>query len=442
MARAGPPLLALLLLVLTPAPATGASPATPPLLEAWVPLPAMKHGADGVAAAAIDNNLYVFGGSTNNNHSSSTGIKLVAVLDTAGAEKAWKPLPGLSAGRCCAAAQAVADEVFLIGGMLNEEVYGDVEVFNATTKVWGKAPPLATPRCCMAWTVFNHEIWVLGGGDSRGYALESIEVYSPKTKRWKESPIKLTEPRTFFGAATHDDSIVIVGGQVNYDAHTCVQKFYPGNPGRGWVNLAPPSFAHRAFAFASHGDYLYVLGGMGKDTGLEPINKVEVYDMRHDEWYTLTDLPGPRDCSAAVILKEHLLAIGGFGPTDKSGKVLADVLEARIQLPKGKGSKGSKKGGDVPDAPKRNHHVAFWLLFLVILGGAIYGGGGAALNYREGARGIEMVPHHEFWMEFPALLMDGLVFSAAAVTAMFRPLLTRLGLGGRYETLPEDENPW
>mmetsp|Transcript_78439 Transcript_78439/g.138608 ORF Transcript_78439/g.138608 Transcript_78439/m.138608 type:complete len:109 (+) Transcript_78439:1047-1373(+) len=90
---------------------------------------------------------------------------------------------------------------------------------------------------------------------------------------------------------------------------------------------------------------------------------------------------------------------------------------------------------------KSGGHKAFWLLFLIILAGSVYAGGGSFMNYKEGARGIEMLPHHEFWVGLPALCMDGFVFLAAAIMAAKEQAQTKLG-PEPYERLPEDENPW
>ena len=146
-----------------------------------------------------------------------------------------------------------------------------------------------------------------------------------------QSEVKLAEPRTFFGAAVYEDAIIVVGGQVTYDSRTCVQKYYPANPQKGWVNLAAPDAAHRAFGSATLGNYFFLVGGMAKDSGLEPTAKVEAYDMKRDTWFPMADLPGARDCPAAVVMGKELLAVGGFGPSDKDGKPLVDVLHAKVR---------------------------------------------------------------------------------------------------------------
>ena len=87
--------------------------------------------------------------------------------------------------------------------MQNEDVFGEVAVFNTTSNYWHHALPLPTSRCCMAVLTYDNEFWVMGGGDSHGFALDTIEIYTPKLKKWRDGPVKLSEPRTFFAAAVY-----------------------------------------------------------------------------------------------------------------------------------------------------------------------------------------------------------------------------------------------
>lgn len=424
-------------------------PAQPPIMDEWEKFPVLDQARDGITTAVIGTKLYAFGGSSNITHNGNTGVKTSAVLNTE--SKSWSSLPALSAGRCCAAAPVYKDEIFVMGGMQGEDVFGEVEVYNVTANYWHHTLPLPTSRCCMAAVTFNGEFWVMGGGDNRGFALDVIEVYSPKTKKWRTAAIKLSEPRTFFGAAVWKDSIIVVGGQVSYEAKTVVQKFYPGDLDKGWVDLSPPEGGHRAFGYSTIENYLFIIGGLGKDSGLEPSAKVEVYDMKTDTWFPMAALPSARDCPSGAVIGNKLLAIGGFGPTDKKGKVLNEVLAANVALPEKPedkkekdGKKGAKKGDTKEEAEvssgESSHH-AMWLLFLMILGFGGYAGGGAYLNHRDGASGVEMLPHYDFWMELPALCMDGVVFLAASAVAQVNQVKDKVG-PEKYERLPEDADPW
>merc|ERR1719265_1557498 len=68
-------------------------------------------------------------------------------------------------------------------------------------------------------------------------------------------------------------------------------------------------------------------------------------------------------------------------------------------------------------------HAASDLLRGVIGFGALYLIIGSALKYNmDGARGLDMLPHIGFWMEYPKLVMDGVAYSKMIVlTYMGQP---------------------
>ena len=91
------------------------------------------------------------------------------------------------------------------------------------------------------------------------------------------SPTSLTMPQGYcLSLPMSFLSIYVVGGQVTYDAKTVVQKYNPKEEFKGWESLQAPASAHRAFGFASFTNFLFIVGGLGKDTGLEPSAKIEV----------------------------------------------------------------------------------------------------------------------------------------------------------------------
>lgn len=80
-------------------------------------------------------------------------------------------------------------------------------------------------------------------------------------------------------------------------------------------------------------------------------------------------------------------------------------------------------GDGVPGLQREAHDIA-WnvehiyhsnaasaLLRGVILFGLAYVSVGSFFKYQTGARGIEMIPHVSFWMEYPAMVADGVTYS-------------------------------
>merc|ERR1712113_323022 len=59
-----------------------------------------------------------------------------------------------------------------------------------------------------------------------------------------------------------------------------------------------------------------------------------------------------------------------------------------------------------------NHGVGSGMLIDLLLVALVYIGVGCAYKYQTmGARGIDMIPHIGFWMEYPQLVADGVKYS-------------------------------
>jgi hypothetical protein len=58
-----------------------------------------------------------------------------------------------------------------------------------------------------------------------------------------------------------------------------------------------------------------------------------------------------------------------------------------------------------------NYGVACTLLRGIVLLGFAYVSIGSFFKYQMGARGIEMIPHASFWMEYPNLVNDGVIYT-------------------------------
>ncbi|XP_053982350.1 uncharacterized protein LOC128878289 [Hylaeus volcanicus] len=51
------------------------------------------------------------------------------------------------------------------------------------------------------------------------------------------------------------------------------------------------------------------------------------------------------------------------------------------------------------------------VIFFFVFTGMYFIGGAIALKLLRGATGLEMIPNHEFWVELPSLIRDGIVFT-------------------------------
>mmetsp|Transcript_89151 Transcript_89151/g.288259 ORF Transcript_89151/g.288259 Transcript_89151/m.288259 type:complete len:363 (+) Transcript_89151:78-1166(+) len=77
-----------------------------------------------------------------------------------------------------------------------------------------------------------------------------------------------------------------------------------------------------------------------------------------------------------------------------------------------------------------NYGVATELLRGLFFAAVVYFVGGAAYKHQAlGARGIDMIPHSSFWMEYPGLVVDGANYSMALVVELLSGASARGGAG-------------
>lgn len=79
-------------------------------------------------------------------------------------------------------------------------------------------------------------------------------------------------------------------------------------------------------------------------------------------------------------------------------------------------------GACTPEAPAEGLSAGSVLLILFFIALLVYLVGGILINHNNGARGWEMVPHHQFWSELPGLCVDGCVFFVKYITCQGGPV--------------------
>ncbi|XP_075542007.1 cation-dependent mannose-6-phosphate receptor-like [Dermacentor variabilis] len=87
-------------------------------------------------------------------------------------------------------------------------------------------------------------------------------------------------------------------------------------------------------------------------------------------------------------------------------------------------------GACTPEAPTGGLSAGSVLLILFFIALLVYLIGGILINHNNGARGWEMVPHHQFWSELPGLCVDGCVFFVKYITCQGGPVSYGMPGGG------------
>ncbi|KAF4654630.1 kelch-like [Perkinsus chesapeaki] len=165
----------------------------------------------------VRNCIFVCGGRSSRVMDSNRYLSTVEVYDDY--TRKWSRAPPMRNKRVGAAAMAVGDELYVVGGYRAhpDQPLGCVEVYNPWLNRWKRLPSaMQIPR-------FGHSLAVVGdrylyaiGGDSRRQLVSEVEIFDTHTDEWLQPRQSLSLPRPLAGGRVieKDGLLYIVGGDV------------------------------------------------------------------------------------------------------------------------------------------------------------------------------------------------------------------------------------
>ena len=137
-------------------------------------------------------------------------------------------------------------------------VVGSLEIYDPRTNrwKWGRSMPTARGLPGVAWS--GNRLYAIGGLDSNSEPLGNVEAYDPKTNTWqKRAPIPT--PRSHPAVGTLDDGqIIVAGGGPGSSETTIVELYTPAS--NTWHKLTALPVATIATG-AAVGRMFYVISG-------------------------------------------------------------------------------------------------------------------------------------------------------------------------------------
>lgn len=144
-----------------------------PATDSWAALRPMPTAREHLAAAVIDSLLYVVGGRFQNNFGQLVNSNQLEAY--APASNRWHRLPAMPTARGGLAAAAMNGKLYVFGGEFfgtgGAGVFEENEEYDPGTRTWREVQPLPTPRHGMSAVAVNDTIFVIGGGPVAGYGV-------------------------------------------------------------------------------------------------------------------------------------------------------------------------------------------------------------------------------------------------------------------------------
>lgn len=238
----------------------------------------------------------------------------------------WKELPANNPAlhRHENAFVKAGDQLFLIGGRGEKPV----NRYDYKTEKWIETskPPLEIHH--FQAVTLDGLVYVMGafiGGWPNETPVGNILIYDPKQDLWSIGPeIPKNRQRGAAGVSVYQNKIYLTNGIINGHSSGWVNWFDEYDPySNTWKTLPNSPRARDHFQSVVVDDKLFVAGG--RKSGSVPdqgfagtVKQTDIYDFKTGKWNTFDHIPTPRAGTAAAILDNKPVILGGESDTQEA----------------------------------------------------------------------------------------------------------------------------
>jgi N-acetylneuraminic acid mutarotase len=321
-------ILAVLILVFSLSFAAGAS--VPPAYSDenyWIIKTPMHVARVAAGIAAVNETIYVFGGSQTlnvSNHYFSTTINATEsynlIID------AWTEKASMPTSRSYFGTAVYQNRIYCIGGLVLsgngiEKASTRInEVYDPRTDTWETKTPMPTARYGFEANTVDDKIYVIGGwvqSESIGEHVEKspqVDIYDPLTDQWsfgKSMPTAVA----CYSSAVVDDRIYVISGISIGSAITNITQIYDPKMDEWFFGASIPMGVKNAGAGAIAGNNMlkaiYVVGGSSASAPLNGQIVNQVYFVEADSWGSAEPMPLDKSGLRVAVVNNTLFAVGG-----------------------------------------------------------------------------------------------------------------------------------
>ena len=259
------------------------------------PLPLMNSE---FGAASLNGLIYAVGGFNMENHA--------ALLIYDPKKNTWTEGPDLPHGTHHSAVIAVDQKLYVMGGSVAPEA---VQIYDPVARTWSSGRSIPTPRAAMAGAVINGKIHLIGGIEDiqTGRAVNNHDVYDPQTNSW-QSRAPLPTSSEHVAAGVLNGRIYVVGGRNRFSNMAFTQVYNPTT--NTWSRAASMNQARSGMGLVTFEKSIYVFGGedlFGRDV----LVSTERYDANTNRWDLINPMLEAVHGNPAAVFGRHIYVFGG-----------------------------------------------------------------------------------------------------------------------------------
>lgn len=340
---------------------TPRDPNNPQSRDRWSSRRAMPSIVFGAAAAALPagDRIILFGGFVTPTLTQAYD----PVHDT------WQPRAALPTPRYGLAAVAVEDKIYVIGGSNGATAVAAIEAYDPARDTWERdLPAMPTARVFLAAAAVGTKIFAIGGSpDCCGNATTNVvEIYDTVEKTWTHGPVLPLAMQTSAAAVSRGKVYVLGGFVPGQGAKGATFALDPTNLDAGWVLQTSMPVARDQAPAVALGDRIHVIGGATachcRPRGDHPIFIPSRTDLAITKIATPADVcPGETVTYRIEVTNEGTSPVHGArvdDPADGSNRVFQNVLPGATWTCAASGPDGTACGDAGPQpAPIHDRSV-------------------------------------------------------------------------------------
>ncbi|NQU05952.1 MAG: hypothetical protein HQ568_07650, partial [Calditrichaeota bacterium] len=267
----------------------------------WHEATPMNQARSEFVAAAVDGNIYVFGGMGSDRREILNSTEVFSPRNNQ-----WRTLSEMPVSLFRASAVNVNGNVYIIGGFTGEGRFNsNVIMYNTEQDTFITVARMPEPfRFSHSAVLVGDRILVMGGITTNDARLNTGVWFSPRSLRWEDAP-QLRNPVVNFGMVEKDGLVYLAGGvfYVPVDRLAILR-------GERWTEGASMPIGRNGLGLAFLRDTLYAAGGR---TNSRPdiTTRVDKYLPQRDTWFGTSSMLEPRVDFQLISLNGRLYAIGG-----------------------------------------------------------------------------------------------------------------------------------
>ncbi len=262
----------------------------------------MEKGRSHLAAAVIDGEIYVAGG---------TGVlgplDIFELYDPIA--DYWIPLPALPGGREQFGMAAAAGKVFVSGGYIKDKSgspNAELWIYRPEEGQWREGPDMPAARAGHVLVAMGGKLYVFGGIGKQATAVYAFDV---STNTWSTASFAMTASRTALSAAVQGSTVYLIGGSVSQGGVSARVDAFDFSSGR-WRRLADLPAPRTGSASAILNGRIHVAGGATLQPSRTYLDHY-VYNPTTNKWSSAAPLLTPRFASASATINGEWYVIGG-----------------------------------------------------------------------------------------------------------------------------------